>query len=107
MKPLFTKNIRDRVTNASKNSHSYEYRNNQMIPLSGSENGLETPNSYRDRMNKNFHSAKVTSRYGVGDSDEHIVRKHGGIEYEREFTVEEQYIGDLEGLPKSPRKAYQ
>lgn len=105
MKPLFTKSIRDRVTNASKNSHSgFASYNHQMIPLSGSD-GNQTP-SFRDKINKNTYTANATSKYGMGDSDEHIISKHGGIEYEREFSVVEQYIEESDVLPKPPRKVH-
>ena len=95
MKPLFTKNLRERLSASSK---SRGYDNNMMIPLSGSD-GPRTPN-YRDKMNKNSYMVGATSKYGTGTSDEHMVSEHGGIEYEREFTVEEQYIGDSHVFPK-------
>jgi len=106
MKPLFTKGVRDRLTNASKTSRTYGSRGHQMIPLSGSE-GNQTP-SLRDKINpnKNNYSAKATSRYGR-ESEERIISTHGGIEYEREFTLEEQYIGKSKVFPKPPQNSSQ
>jgi len=76
-----------------------------MIPLSGSD-GNQTP-SFQNKMHKNTYSVNAISKYGMGDSDEHIVSKHGGIEYEREFSVVEQYIGESDVLPKLPGKVHQ
>jgi len=93
MKPLFTKGLRERMSKSSKNSPRYGSQGHQMYPLSGGSDGHQVPN-FRDKANKNTYSARATSKYGMGGSDEQIMMKHGGIEYEREFTVEEQYIGD-------------
>lgn len=60
-----------------------------MLPLSGDE---VKSGSGRFRDNKTGYTAKATSQ-GMGGSEEHINSKLGGIEYEREFTVEESYIG--------------
>lgn len=89
MKPLFTKTLRERITGASKTSRGYVSPGHQMYPLG---NG-NTPN-FRDEVNKNTYSAQATSKYGVGSSNEHIISQHGGIGYAREFTIEEQWIGE-------------
>lgn len=72
-----------------------------MYPLGDSN---QMPN-FRDKGSKTSYSAKATSKYGIGGSDEHIITKHGGIEYERGFAVEEQYIGD--GMEHTPKKNFQ
>tara|TARA_R110002060_G_scaffold40860_3_gene52237 strand:+ start:607 stop:825 length:219 start_codon:yes stop_codon:yes gene_type:complete len=60
-----------------------------MLPLSGEEN--KSPSGVF-REGKSGYIAKATSK-GMGDSEEHINSKIQGIEYEREFTIEESYIG--------------
>lgn len=89
MKPLFSKAVRERLTGASKTSRGYVSPGHQMYPL-----GKGTPPNFRDEANKNTYTAQATSKYGMGSSNEHIISPHGGIEYAREFTVEEQYIGE-------------
>lgn len=64
-----------------------------MLPLSGEDNKNRS-GGYRE--NKTGYTAKATSK-GMGDSEEHINAKIQGIEYEREFTVEESYVGSAHG----------
>jgi hypothetical protein len=66
-----------------------------MMPLSGNEDD-KVMRSGR----KNGYSVNATSNVGIGGSEEHIVSKLDGISYEREFTVEEQYI-DPPKVPKN------
>ncbi|KAE8444821.1 hypothetical protein EG329_014176 [Mollisiaceae sp. DMI_Dod_QoI] len=85
MKPLFTKSIRDRV--ATQRTHrTYAH---QMIPLSGDERSSGLPSGrFQDRKDPTY-SAHAADGSIIGGSEEHIVQKLGGIEYEREFMVEE------------------
>ncbi|KAF8862495.1 hypothetical protein BDZ45DRAFT_188691 [Acephala macrosclerotiorum] len=97
MKPLFTKSIRDRAA-TSRTRHTYGH---QMMPLSGEErsgSGLRS-GKFKERKEPTY-SAHATGGTTLGGSEEHIVNKLGGIEYEREFTVEESYIGSSKVLPK-------
>ncbi|KUJ14478.1 uncharacterized protein LY89DRAFT_736511 [Mollisia scopiformis] len=97
MKPLFTKSIRDRAV-TQRTQRSY---NHQMMPLSGEERSGSALRSgrFRDRKEPTY-SAHATGGT-MGGSEEHIVGKLGGIEYEREFTVEESYIGSSKVLPQA------
>ena len=105
MKPLFTKAIRDRSsTSKTRGYRGYGSNNHQMIPLSGTDD-KGGPANFRDKVNKSTYSAHATSKFGGGDIDEHIIAK-GRIEYEREFIVEEQYIGDSTVLPKPVKQAH-
>ncbi|KAK0111669.1 hypothetical protein ONS95_002014 [Cadophora gregata] len=89
MKPLFTKAVRERMTGSSRTRTAFNSYGHQMLPLSGEEN--KSPSGgFRDA--KSGYMAKATSK-GMGGSEEHINSKIQGIEYEREFTVEESYIG--------------
>lgn len=84
MKPLFTKSARERVTNSKNSPSGFGSRyGHQMIPLSGNDKSKP----------KSTYNAQATGNHRVG-SEEHIIsHKSGVIEYEREFTVEESYIG--------------
>ena len=84
MKPLFTKSVRDRVINSKNSPTAFGSRyGHQMIPLSGHDKTKP----------KSTYNAQATGNHRVG-SEEHIMSHKGGvIEYEREFTVEESYIG--------------
>jgi hypothetical protein len=70
-----------------------------MIPLGDKEDA----NSSRNRgMLKPTYSVKAAA-VNDGGSEENIVSKsHGGIEYEREFVVEESYVGASAGHEASP-----
>lgn len=69
-----------------------------MLPLSGEE--IKSP-SGAFRESKTGYSAKATSKM-LGENEEHINSKIQGIEYEREFKVEESYIGSAhQNLPGS------
>lgn len=70
-----------------------------MIPLSGTDT---KNNSGKLHGTKNGYSVNATSNGMMNGSEEHINSKAGGIEYEREFTVEETYIGPT-GKEGSPR----
>ncbi|CZR63852.1 uncharacterized protein PAC_13749 [Phialocephala subalpina] len=97
MKPLFTKSIRDRAV-TSRTRHGYAH---QMMPLSGEErNGSGLRSTRFKERKESTYSAHATGGATLGGSEEHIVNKLGGIEYEREFTVEESYIGSSKVLPK-------
>lgn len=97
MKPLFTKSIRDRIA-TQRTQRSY---NHQMMPLSGEDrsgSGLRS-GRFKDKKESTY-SAHATGGT-LGGSEEHIVGKMGGIEYEREFTVEESYIESSKVLPQA------
>lgn len=70
-----------------------------MIPLSGNDS-FHHGDPFKDKSaaNKANYSANATSIYGPGNNDELVASKSGGIGYEREFTIEEQY---LEQFPMS------
>ncbi|KAG4430120.1 hypothetical protein IFR05_014391 [Cadophora sp. M221] len=89
MKPLFTKAVRERMTSSRSTRTAFNSYGHQMLPLSGDDNKNRS-GGYRE--NKSGYTAKATSK-GMGDSEEHINAKIQGIEFEREFTVEESYIG--------------
>ncbi|KAG4412716.1 hypothetical protein IFR04_014147 [Cadophora malorum] len=89
MKPLFTKAVRERMTSSKSTRTAFNSYGHQMLPLSGEEN--KSPSGVF-REGKSGYIAKATSK-GMGDSEEHINSKIQGIEYEREFTIEESYIG--------------
>jgi hypothetical protein len=88
MKPLFTKSARERVTNSKNSPSGFGSRySHQMIPLSGNDKSKP----------KSTYNAQSAGNHRVG-SEEHIISHKGGvIEYEREFTVEESYIGAPRG----------
>jgi hypothetical protein len=72
-----------------------------MMPLSGEErNGSGLRSTRFKERKESTYSAHATGGATLGGSEEHIVNKLGGIEYEREFTVEESYIGSSKVLPK-------
>ena len=84
MKPLFTKTIRDRVTNSKNSPTAFGSRyGHQMIPLSGHDVTKTKPT----------YNAQASSKYRQGSEENIITHKGDVIEYEREFTVEESYIG--------------
>ncbi|KAH6715779.1 hypothetical protein DL95DRAFT_365984 [Leptodontidium sp. 2 PMI_412] len=93
MKPLFTKAVRERMTSSRSTRTAFNSYGHQMLPLSGEDNKNRS-GGYRE--NKTGYTAKATSK-GMGDSEEHINAKIQGIEYEREFTVEESYVGSAHG----------
>lgn len=83
-----------------------------MMPLSGDDGKSNSGSGLRSGKFKKEPTYSVHATGGtMGGSEEHIVAKPGGIEYEREFTVEESYIGSSKVLPqvtasyveKSPR----
>jgi len=39
-----------------------------------------------------MYTANATSSKGLDESEEHIIPRSGGIEYEKKYTVEEEYI---------------
>lgn len=72
-----------------------------MMPLSGNDDNKVTRSG-----RKNGYSVNATSNGGMGGSEEHIVPRSDGITYEREFTVEEQYIDSskvLENLKQAEK----
>ena len=89
MKPLFTKGTRGRLTTTTKSTAFPSNYGHQMMPLSGEENNVHR--SGRFRNDKAAYSVNATAN---GGSEENIIAKENdGIGYEREFTVEESYIG--------------
>lgn len=69
-----------------------------MMPLSGGDD--RSGSGLRSGKFKKEPTYSVRATGGtLGGSEEHIVGK-GGIEYEREFTVEESYIGSSKVLPQ-------
>lgn len=94
MKPLFTRSVRERMA-TQRSQRTY---NHQMMPLSGGDDN--SGSGLRSGRFKKEPSYSVHATGGtLGGSEEHIVGKAGGIEYEREFTVEESYIGSSKVLP--------
>lgn len=98
MKPLFTKSIRERAgTQRTRRTYA-------MQPLSGGNDkgsGIQS-SRFRERKGEPSYTAHAVggATMGHGGSEEHIVGKSGGIEYEREYTVEESYVHV--GSPKVP-----
>jgi hypothetical protein len=91
MKPLFHKTIRERMTTGRSNGRSHlgaSQFGHAMIPLSG-EDHLSKPGTVRQK--KATYSVGATGGQ-FSSSEENMVKKNGGIEYHRDFTVEESYI---------------
>ena len=92
MKPLFHKTIRDRMTTGRSNGRSHlggSQFGHAMIPLSGD---ISKPGTARQ---KNASYSVGASGGEFSSSEENMVKKGsmaGGIEYQRDFTVEESYI---------------
>lgn len=93
MKPLFHKTIRERMTTGRSNGRSHNGGSqfgHAMIPLSGDD--ISKPGTVRQK--KGTYSVGATGG-GFSSSEENMVTKgsmNGGIEYQRDFTVEESYI---------------
>jgi len=93
MKPLFHKSIRERMTTGRSNGRSHQGGSqfgHAMIPLSGDD--ISKPGTARQK--KGTYSAGATGGE-FSSSEEHMVTKgsmKGGIEYQRDFTVEESYV---------------
>ena len=86
MKPLLIRAMKNR----SNSSHGTPtFGSHHMMPLGDNDRG-KTPSSGAKTADSTY-SANATSKYGSGASDEEMLTKQGGIEYERTFTIEEQY----------------
>ncbi|RFU23912.1 hypothetical protein B7463_g12424, partial [Scytalidium lignicola] len=83
MKPLFTPGKHSSSTNSGSTPFSQRYRTHNSIPLSGTEPRPKLGNS----VEAHIYSVKTKGRTG---SQERIVPT--GIEYQREFSVQEEYI---------------
>lgn len=95
MKPLFTKTIRNR---SIPSNSTPTYGSHQMMPLS--DNDKDRVPNFRDRAVDPTCSTNTTVKYGSGTSNEYMMSKDG-VGYERDFTIEEQYLADLpQPLPK-------
>ncbi|PMD46691.1 hypothetical protein L207DRAFT_561974 [Hyaloscypha variabilis F] len=93
MKPLFHKTIRERMTTGRSNGRSHlggSQFGHQMIPLSGDD--ISKPGTARQK-NATYSVGATGGEFS--SSEENMVKKGslaGGIEYQRDFTVEESYI---------------
>lgn len=101
IKPLFTKSIRERATGSSRTRFGSNY-GHQMYPLSDNpqsvvgKSGAFENGKHNGKAGRPTYSANATAM-DRGGSEENIVPKHGGIEYEREFTVVESYEDGVNG----------
>jgi len=93
MKPLFHKTIRERMTTGRSNGRSHlggSQFGHAMIPLSGDD--ISKPGTIRQK-NATYSVGATGGEFS--SSEENMVKKGsmaGGIEYQRDFTVEESYI---------------
>ncbi|KAK6580792.1 hypothetical protein PZA11_007028 [Diplocarpon coronariae] len=91
MKPLFTKVARQRVATSKDSRSGFGSQSHKMMPLSGK---VLRSCSAKLRDDKTWYTVHATSQ-GMCGSEEHINSQNlGCIEYEREFKVEESYVGD-------------
>jgi hypothetical protein len=98
MKPLFHKTIRDRMTSGRSNGRSHlggSQFGHAMIPLSGDDIHISKPGTVRQK-NPTYSVGATGGEFS--SSEENMVKKGtmaGGIEYQRDFTVEESYISKV------------
>ncbi|OWP00198.1 integral membrane protein [Marssonina coronariae] len=91
MKPLFKKVARQRVATSKDSRSGFGSQSHKMMPLSGK---VLRSCSAKLRDDKTWYTVHATSQ-GMCGSEEHINSQNlGCIEYEREFKVEESYVGD-------------
>ncbi|KAK2629524.1 hypothetical protein QTJ16_000344 [Diplocarpon rosae] len=93
IKPLFDKAVRQRITAGKGSRMGFGPHSHQMRPLPGQ--GLRVC-SAKFRDDKTWYTVGATSQ-GMCGSEVHINSQSlGGIEYEREFKIEESYAGDAD-----------